>query len=581
MIQKYYEEELRYLYDSGKEFAKAHPDRARFLNIDAVGDRDPYVERLFEGFAFLAARIREKIDDSFPELTEGLINLLWPHFNQEVPSLIIIECKPRRGHLQEARILPRGTELLSNPVGPDAVTCKFITTSDILLNPINLTTLRKSVDTKGNASIGLDFEIDNGVKWNKLNFNPLRIYLHAEMPTALALYELLMRNVIKAEIVIDKGRYKAELDASKLVSPVGFSEKESLFVEDYRSFRGYELLLEYFLYPEKFLFVDITGIEGIPSLEPTPSNFSLNLTFNCNFPEGKPFGIENFRLHCSPAVNLFKYDAEPVVNTGRAIEYLVRANSHSSSYVPHSIISVTGVNRKTGEQYHYEPFYTFKNIGKNGIRTYTSHYRQGFDNKRELFIIIGGKEAEEGVLEEENLSIEIWCTNGVLPREELREGSISKGGKDFPDFVMVTNITRPTLPVQPPSNNDYLWIFISHLGATYSSFASADSLKAFLRLYEWSGSESKKRKIDAIDNVEIKPVESLFGGSIVRGIEFALTIQEEYFSDSGDIFLFGEILKEFLAQYVSINSFLELVLILKPSDKELRWNSLKGKKCPV
>ena len=86
MIEKYYEEELRYLYDSGKEFARAHPDRAQFLNIDAVGDRDPYVERLFEGFAFLAGRIREKLDDSFPELTEGLINLLWPHFSHVIPS---------------------------------------------------------------------------------------------------------------------------------------------------------------------------------------------------------------------------------------------------------------------------------------------------------------------------------------------------------------------------------------------------------------------------------------------------------------------------------------------------------------
>ena len=97
MIEKYYEEELRYLYDSGKEFARAHPDRAQFLNIDAVGDRDPYIERLFEGFAFLAGRIREKLDDSFPELTEGLINLLWPHFHHTIPSLTIIELLRKAG----------------------------------------------------------------------------------------------------------------------------------------------------------------------------------------------------------------------------------------------------------------------------------------------------------------------------------------------------------------------------------------------------------------------------------------------------------------------------------------------------
>ena len=96
MIEKYYEEELRYLYESGREFANAHPDRAQFLNIDSVGDRDPYVERLFEGFAFLAARIREKIDDSFPQLTEGIINLLWPQLLQELPSTAIIQLSPHR-----------------------------------------------------------------------------------------------------------------------------------------------------------------------------------------------------------------------------------------------------------------------------------------------------------------------------------------------------------------------------------------------------------------------------------------------------------------------------------------------------
>ncbi len=581
MIEKYYEEELRYLYESGKEFARAHPERAQFLNIDAVGDRDPYVERLFEGFAFLAGRIREKIDDSFPELTEGLINLLWPHFLQTIPSLTIIECRPRKGHLQETRVLPRGSELISNPVGPDAVICKFRTTSDIRLNPISLTAIDKSVDQRGRAGLTFHFEIERGVKWQSLSLSPLRMYLHAEMPTALALHEMLLRHIVNAKVSLDNDRSTAEIDPATIVSPCGFSGNEALLEGDSRAFRGYELLLEYFVYPEKFLFVDFRGFETVQPVDPPPSKFSLSLTFNCNFPENRPFGMENFRLHCSPAVNLFRHDAEPVVNTGRQIEYIVRADSHSRAYVAHSIISVVGVDRKTGERYVYEPFYTFKSIGKPSVRTYASHFREGLDKERELYITIGGKQAEEGVLKEENLSIEIWCTNGILPREEIREGGVSRGGKDFPDFVMVSNITRPTLPCPPPPDKEYLWIFLSHLGATYSSFSSAETLKTFLKLYEWSHSEGRIRKIDAISNVEIKPAETIFGGSMVRGIEIAISVQETEFADSGDLFLFGEVLKEFLTQYVSINTFLELAVIKRPSGKEIRWNSLRGKKCPI
>lgn len=74
---RYYEAEMRYLREAGKEFARAHPDRAAMLNLDKPGARDPYVERLFEGFAFLMGRLREKLDDDLPELTEGLVSLLY------------------------------------------------------------------------------------------------------------------------------------------------------------------------------------------------------------------------------------------------------------------------------------------------------------------------------------------------------------------------------------------------------------------------------------------------------------------------------------------------------------------------
>ena len=581
MVEKFYEEELFYLYDSGKEFAKAHPDRAQFLNIDAVGDRDPYVERLFEGFAFLAARVREKLDDSFPELTEGLINLLWPHFQKEIPSLTIVEFKPRIGHLQETRILPKGSELISNPVGPDVVSCRFITTQDVILNPIRLTGIDKSVDTKGKGTLKFNFGLDGGAKWKNLDTSILQMYIHAEIPTALALCELLTRHVVSAKVSLDNDRAVFELDPENVISQGGFSPDESLLPDDSRSFRGYALLLEYFVYPEKFLFVIFHGLENAPLLDPSPSTFSITLTFDCDFPSGKPFGQDNFRLSCAPAVNLFLQDTEPIVNTGRTTEYIVKADSNCLSTVVHSIISVVGIDRKTGKRSEYEPFHSFRCIGKPNNRTYIPHYRQGVNNKRELYITIGGKQVEEGVLRNENISIEAWCTNGVLPREELREGSISKQSRDIPEFLMFTNITRPTLPCLPPPDKDYLWVFLSHLGATYNSFSSPDSLKSFIKLYDWSNSEGRSRRIEAICDVSIEPAESLIQGNIVRGIEFSISVQEAEFADTGDLYLFGEVLRAFFSLFFSINSFLELVIIARPSGKQIRLNSLKGKKWPI
>jgi type VI secretion system protein ImpG len=133
----------------------------------------------------------------------------------------------------------------------------------------------------------------------------------------------------------------------------------------------------------------------------------------------------------------------------------------------------------------------------------------------------------------------------------------------------------------PPAEDDYLWVFLSHLGATYTSLSSADALKSFLRLYDWSQSEGRRRRIEAISQVESQPVEEIVQGSAVRGIEFKVSLTEAEFQDVGDLHLFGEVLKEFLAHYVTVNSFLRLTLVLKPSGALLQWDTFKGKRWPI
>jgi type VI secretion system protein ImpG len=588
MIEKYYEEELRYLYESGREFARAHPDRAQFLNVDAVGDRDPYVERLFEGFAFLAARIREKLDDSFPELTEGLFNLMWPGLLQEIPSVAIVQFKARSGLLQETRVLPRGSELLSSPVGPELAICKFTTTSDVRLNPISLSNVVKTVDTKGKATLTFKFQLDPGVQMKNLTLSPLRIYLHAEMPAALMLHEYLSRHVASARIVAgdnvlagDNALF-CDVDPAAAVSPCGMAESESIQPQSKRSFSGFELLLEYFVYPEKFLFVDLHGFEDLPFSEETPDTLSYSITFDKDFPPDKPFSRENFRLFCAPAANIFKKDAEPIHMSGLETEYRVVADtSYPSSFFTHSIISIEGIERATGKRSPYEALYSFSRGNTKRPRTFATQYRYAPDGRRDLYITLGGDQLStsgNNEIREENLSVEIYSTNGILPREEIREGGITNPGTNFPDYVSFSNITRPTLPSQPPKNDEYLWSCIAHLSSTYTTLSSPDTLKALLRLYDWSHSEGRSRRIDAITDASSKPVERLVNGSALRGVEFTIALVESNFLDIGDIHLFGQVIKEFLSQYVSINTFLDLVLVLKPSGAALRWPSLDGKK---
>jgi type VI secretion system protein ImpG len=586
MVEKYYEEELRYLYESGRQFAKAHPDQARFLNIDAVGDRDPYVERLFEGFAFLAARIREKLDDSFPELSEGMIDLLWPHLQQEIPSVTMVEFKPRSGYLTETKRLPRGIELLSRPVGPDNAICTFTTTQEVPLNPLSLASVEKSVDKKGKGTITFRFRIEPGVTWSKVKLEPLRLCLHAELPVAMTLHELLTRHVVSSKITFDDGGAGKEIsiEGPGAVTGGGLRPSESLLPCDSRAYWGYALLLEYFAYPEKFLFVDLHGfdLEQFAALERAPERLGVSLTLDRDFPRDRPFGTENFRLFCSPAVNLFRRSAEPVPTKITENEYLVTADiQRPASFSAHSVVAVTGIDRASGQRSEYDPLHSFKSLRSASGRTFAARYRRGPGKKRDLVLSIGGRrKAGETAAAEENLSVETYFTNGSLARDEIREGGVSFPGADFPNAVSFANITRPTLPCPPPAD-EHRWTFLAHLGASYSSLASADRLKAFLKLYDWSESEGRRRRIDAVTEVTLTPAESLVRGSLIRGVRYTVTIEEGAFADTGDLHLFGEVLAAFFSHYVSINALFELEFSLRPSGTTMTWDSLRGKRWPV
>lgn len=582
MIEKLYEEELRYLHESGRQFAQAHPDQARFLNIDAVGDRDPYVERLFEGFAFLSARIREKLDDSFPELSEGIVDLLWPHLQQEIPSLAMVEFRPRSGGLAETRVLARGTELLSRAVGPDNVICTFSTTADVALNPLALAAVEARHDTKRKASLVLRFAFQQGITWSKIRLDPLRLYVHAEMPVALMLHEMLTRHVTGAVITADDGDGQTvTLEGASAATPGGMTPAEALLPADPRSFPEFTRLLEYFVYPEKFLFVDLHGLDSACFRQRTiaPEQMTITISFDRGFPPDRPFGAENLRLFCAPAVNLFLKTTEPVPTKITDDEYRICADNNApTSFAAHSIVSVIGIDRASGVRRRYEPLHSFKALGPSG-RTYAVRYCRGPDGVRAPLVVLGGR-GEDGGAAEENLSLEAYFTNGALPRNELREGDIAFPGASFPSSISFVNITRPSLPCAPPPD-DQRWTFLAHLGATYSSLATAESLKRFLALYDWSGSEGRRRRIEAVEEVTAKPAETLLEGSVVRGVEFTIAMEESAFSDVNDLHLFGQVLAAFFARYVSINAFFSLVITGRPSGRTLRWESLRGAQWPI
>ncbi|HEY9228720.1 MAG TPA: type VI secretion system baseplate subunit TssF, partial [Gemmatimonadaceae bacterium] len=269
----YYERELTFLRRMGAEFAERYPKIAGRLLLEPNKCEDPHVERVLEAFAFLAARVHLKIDDDIPEISEALLNVVYPHFVRPIPAMSIAEMKldPEQGKLTTGFKVPRGSMLHSRPV--DGVPCKFQSAYDVTLWPLAVTAAQWTTPDRlrpparlGDAAAVLRIELrcHGDTKFSQLGLRTLRFFLDGAGNTTSALYELL--NTSGREIVVREvgaaGSRMITLPASSL-QPAGIGPDEGLLPYPGRSFEAYRLIQEYFVFPEKYLFLDISGFDKV------------------------------------------------------------------------------------------------------------------------------------------------------------------------------------------------------------------------------------------------------------------------------------------------------------------------------
>ncbi|CAN5378942.1 type VI secretion system baseplate subunit TssF [soil metagenome] len=578
MIEHHYEAELRYLREAGKEFALAHPERAAALNMDRFGAPDPYVERLFEGFAFIAAQLRQKLADDLPELTEGVVGLLWPNYLRMIPSLAILELVPKRHVMQQAQWLPKGLKVRSAPVGTSGVQCQYRSTQRVRIAPLRLADASAATTEAGRSLIRLVFELEPQASWPKLGIDSLRLYLHADAPVAFTLRQLLLEGVERVIVRPDGGSPgQPELSGTHRFVQAGFAGDERLWPSAHTSFSGYELLQEYFAFREKFLFVDLTGLEQL-KLDAHTRAFTLDCLLARALPAGFRIEAGNIRLHCTPIVNLFELEAEPIAVDLKRDEYrvmpMLREVEHIETY---SVDDVIAFNHADGSRLPYVPFSSFKHRGGLGRadspeRYYHARPRQGPSGRHEVWLALGGhRDVDIDNPPRETLSVRLTGTNGKLPRKALRDAMITQLVAGFPDVERCQNITPPTLPQYPPTDDRFHWRLISHLMPSLLSLIDAEVMRSTLALYDWSGHEANRRRIDGVQKLWCERSHRMHKGAVISGHAIRLELLGSHFADEGDMRLFGSILCEFFRLYVPINSFADLTLVVMPQGTELHW----------
>ena len=140
-LLRHYNLELQHLREMGAEFAQQFPKVAARLGMSGIEVADPYVERLLEGFAFLAARVQLKLDAEFPRFTQTLLEIVYPHYLAPTPSMVVVQLKPDSddpGLVTASRVVPRGTTMQSATTGDERTACEFRTAQDVPIWPIEV-----------------------------------------------------------------------------------------------------------------------------------------------------------------------------------------------------------------------------------------------------------------------------------------------------------------------------------------------------------------------------------------------------------------------------------------------------------
>ncbi|MFA1658151.1 type VI secretion system baseplate subunit TssF [Klebsiella quasipneumoniae] len=580
---RYFDAEMRYLREAAKAFAQAHPDRAAMLDLDKAGTPDPYVERLFEGFAFSVGRLREKIDDDLPELTEGLVSMLWPHYLRTIPSLSIVALTPTLPAMKMVETVPAGFEISSRPLGPKNTVCRYRTTRDLTLNPLAIEEAVMMAEPDGRSALRLRFACSELADWSQTDLRRLPLYLGEDAVTGSALHLWLTRRQAALYLRLPGQAERVSLDG--YFSPGGFSEEDRLWPKGESAFSGYQLLLEYFTFREKFMFVQLNGLENM-TLPAGIAHFTLEVVFSEVWQSDLPVSASSLRLHCVPVINLFTLEADPLTISGLESEYLLRPkrlqDGHTEIY---SVDSVTGSGR-TGEA-RYVPFTSFRHQG--GMmrrhapeRYYHTRVKRGVTGMHDTWLILGGQQWEaDRALERETVSLRITGTNGQLPRRALQSTLLDRCESISATPLTVRNLCKPTLPAYPPAEDRYHWRVMSHLGTRFlNMMSSAEVLRGTLSLYNWREDELNNRRLDAILAVSHHRIQRFEQGFLLRGLDIEVTLDGSGFTGMGDVHLFGDMLNRFFALYADMNQFIQLTLIVQPEGKCIRWKENHSLRLP-
>ncbi len=617
-LLSHFNRELQHLREMGGEFAREFPKIAGRLALDELACADPYVERLLEGFAFLAARVRLKLDAEFPRFTQSLLETVYPHYLAPTPSMLVAQFQPdlTNSALANGFPLPRDTVLRSIIGKGDQTACQYRTGHDVTLWPIQVTeaqfhtqdlaTLDVPQEFASRAGLRIRLRCTAGLVFSELELDSLTFYLRGSDETPMRIYEHLFANALAVVIQSTKKpvQWKQVLSTSS-IRPVGFADGEALLPYGPRSFQGYRLLKEYLAFPQRSMFVELAGLsDAVQRCEDSELDIVILLKDSEPELDGR-VDAATFALFCSPAVNLFPKRADRIHLSDRFSEFhVVPDRTRPLDFEVYEVLRVIGHGATADEEQEFLPFYSTSDLGARGgnggayyavgrvPRTASAREKQ-FGRRTtyagsEIYLSLVDSKESPYHSELRQLEVVTRCTNRDLPLQM----SVGVSATDFTMDVdapveAIRCLSGPTSPRPSPAEGEVAWRAISHLSLNYLSLEDtnedegASALRDILKLYADTRDPQIRKQIDGLRHIATRPIIRRIGRpgpiAFARGLEVTVTLDEAAFEGTG-VFLLGAVLDRFFAKYASVNSFTETLIKTLQRGEIMRWPPRTGQR---
>jgi type VI secretion system protein ImpG len=562
MSHPYYREHLAFLLEGGRAMAGAFPRAASML---AEVGLDPDVERLLEGIAFISSKVSERKEQSLDEFCQLLFDILYPHYLCQVPAASIVQFEGPPCTVE------RGTKVESVPVL--GTSCQFQTIYPISIAPLALRDVGWQMRGGQSAQLTLHFE-ESGGGLDQHSCDRLSLYLHGEDLLTRSLYCWLRTCLESIELLGPEGETLATREAPRVRSR-GFSDVEALLPYPPCSFSGFRLLQEYFVLPEKFMFVSLEELTPLLSRLPAgssePRQFSLRL--NMKTDETRSFVVtrQNIRLNCTPVVNMFAHTADPIQRSPGKSDFLVRPAGHYLHHQVYRVLKVIGRSLQGVVRYplvsELDP--------QRPEQTFCQIHRKLRGSESFFFVSL----SDGGVAPAEQILLfDLLCTDGALP-SGLQVGDICRPEATY---LKCHNITSVTEAVPAPIGEELRRRLIKHLAVSQRDLTTLEALRDTFDLYNTrtmineQAARGHALLVDGLLELTSRTAQCRHHAVPVWGQVNRLVLEESAFDNDGELYLFGCLLDEFFALQAPINFWSELSVHGARSAVKHRWPKRLG-----